>query len=607
MSESDKIALLARCNELELLLKETRKELRYYKNIAAVTGRTRLKEIEQFSNLIQLRNKAEKALEKARDELEFKVKQRTQELVDINEQLKKEIEERKKAEGSLTTQTHLLRNILSNIPLSVFWKDTESVYLGCNDNFAKDAGLASPDDIGGKTDYDLAWKKTEADFFRQCDRKVMDNNTPMLEIEETQLQADGKEAILLTSKVPLTDESGKVIGLLGTYLDITERKKLEIELHKAKKLDSLGVLAGGIAHDFNNYLSAILGNISLSKILLDPKLEAYELLEQSEKACLRAKNLTHQLLTFSKGGEPVMQVICIKELIKDCARFILSGSNVKPDFNIDDDLWSINADKDKIAQVIQNIIGNADHVMPSGGTIQINAQNITVSGQEASNAKDGNYINISILDKGPGIPSDSLEKIFDPYFSTKSDGSGLGLTICYSIVHKHGGDIYVKSKLDHGTVFEILLPAVEEQIEKTEDKDAVLPDGKGKILLMDDEPMVTDVASRILKHMGYDVDTAPDGQKAIKLYQKAMDIGEPFDAVVFDLTVPGGMGGVEAIQALIKIDPKIKAIVSSGYSTDPVMSDFKRYGFSEVLPKPFTIRSLGKVLAKLLHHKKPSN
>lgn len=603
MSDSDTKALLERCHDLESRLEETRQELHYYKHIATVTGRKRLKEIEQFSNLIQLRKQAESALGKARDELEFKVKQRTQELVLINDQLKNEIGERKKAEYSLKTQTNLLQNILSNIPLSVFWKDTDLIYLGCNDNFAKDAGIASPEGIKGKTDYDLAWKREEADFYRQCDREVMEKKRPMLDIEEPQLQANGKEAVLLTSKVPLSDDSGKVIGLLGTYLDITERKKLEFELNKAKKLDSLGILAGGIAHDFNNYLSAILGNISLSKILLDPKQETYELLEQSEKACLRAKNLTHQLLTFSKGGEPVMRTINIKDLLKDCTRFMLSGSNVRPDFKIADDLWNLNADKDKIAQVIQNIVGNADHAMPSGGVVRVSAENLILPKQESSAAGSNTYVKISITDKGSGIPSESMEKIFDPYFSTKSDSSGLGLTICYSIVHKHGGNISVKSKPDHGTTFEILLPAVKGWKRKTDKKEDVLTTGNGKILLMDDEKMVTDVASRILNHMGYDVDTAPDGQTAIELYRTAMDTEKPYDVVIFDLTIPGGMGGLEAIQKLIKIDPQVKAIVSSGYSTDPVMSDFRRYGFSEVLPKPFTISSLGSVLAKLFTSK----
>jgi len=389
-------------------------------------------------------------------------------------------------------------------------------------------------------------------------------------------------------------------SILGTVTDITQQKRMEEELLKARKLESIGILAGGIAHDFNNILTGVLGNISLAKAKARPEDEIFSILVKAEKASLRAKGLTQQLLTFSKGGAPIKETTTIAELIRDSADFVLRGSNVRCEFSIPDDLWPVEIDKGQINQVLNNLIINADQAMPEGGSIKLSAENVTLQAKEILPLRPGNYVRITLEDQGIGIPKQHLQKIFDPYFSTKRKGNGLGLTTSYSILKNHNGHIQVKSELGAGAIFVVYLPASPKKIPRTMYPEAKFLSGKGRILVMDDEEVVRDVIGDLLAILGYQVEFARDGAELIELYKKTQACAEPFDAVIMDLTVPGGMGGQETLQKLLEMDPEVRAIVSSGYCNDPVMSDFRKYGFRGVVAKPFKIEDLGQVLHRVL-------
>ena len=409
---------------------------------------------------------------------------------------------------------------------------------------------------------------------------------------------------LSVNTAPILKE-GKVIGTVSFGRDITEKRKMEEDLFKASKLESIGTLAGGIAHDFNNILAGVIGNITLAKLNSSPEDKIFKILIKMEKASFQAKDLTNQLLTFAKGGAPVKKVTLIKDLIRTSVQFALTGSNIRCEFSIPDDLWPVEIDESQIGQVINNLIINAVQAMQEGGIIKVIAENIYINSEQVLPLNEGRYVKLSIEDMGTGISKEYLDKIFDPYFTTKRKGSGLGLSITYSIIKKHNGYVSVESDVGIGTTFYIYLPAsVGEKLttEKKKEKEIII--GKGRILLMDDEAIVRDVSGAMLKYIGYEVNFAKNGMETIELYRKAKKSGSPFDVVILDLTIPGGMGGEEAIKKLIKIDPGVKAIVSSGYSDDPIMSNFREYGFSGVLLKPYIIQELSEVLHKVMYEEK---
>jgi two-component system cell cycle sensor histidine kinase/response regulator CckA len=386
---------------------------------------------------------------------------------------------------------------------------------------------------------------------------------------------------------------------LNFLSDITKRKRMEEDISKIQKLESIGILAGGIAHDFNNILTAILGNVSLAKIY-DLQSNVQERLTEAEKACMQAKELTQQLLTFSRGGAPVKKVTSIAHLLSDSAIFASSGSNARCECSIPDDLWAAEVDEGQISQVVNNLVINAEQAMPGGGVIKVSAENIFLS-ESVLPLEDGNYVKISVEDQGVGIPEQHLQRIFDPYFTTKQKGSGLGLATSYSIIRNHDGHIVVESILGVGTTFHIYLPASSEEAvtrEKMEEEIPVM--GKGNILVMDDEEFIRELVGDMLVNIGYEATTVSDGAEAVELYKEAKESGRPFDAVIMDLTVPGGMGGREALRRIMEIDPEIKAIVSSGYSNDPIMADFGKYGFSGVIAKPYKTGELSEVLYKVM-------
>ncbi|MBW1917341.1 MAG: PAS domain S-box protein [Deltaproteobacteria bacterium] len=384
-------------------------------------------------------------------------------------------------------------------------------------------------------------------------------------------------------------------------IDLTERKKREAERFLISKLESLGILAGGIAHDFNNILTAILGNLNLAS--LDPKLrkKSREKIQKAESACMQAQGLARQLLTFAKGGVPVTRPTAIARLITDSTKFALSGAKSRAELSLPPDLWPVKVDEGQITQVISNLIINADQAMPEGGIIKVHAENITVTEVDRIPLTPGRYVKITIADQGIGIPERYLDKIFDPYFTTKQQGSGLGLAIAHSIVSNHGGYITVESNIGEGSKFHLYLPAHQTKIAVQKKVAPTPPKGQGYILIMDDKDIVREVLGKMLRKMGYKVKYARDGTEAREIYQKTKIAGQPFTAVILDLTVPGGVGGKEVLKQIRQIDPQVKAIVSSGYNDDPVMSDYSRYGFQGVLAKPYKIEDLSKVLREIIN------
>lgn len=378
-----------------------------------------------------------------------------------------------------------------------------------------------------------------------------------------------------------------------------EKSKLEAQLQNAQKLESIGVLAGGIAHDFNNILAAILGNINLALFDLNLSPNTQKLLSEAEKASLRAKNLTQQLLTFSKGGQPVKEIASIVELVKESAEFTLHGDKNICKYDFQEGLWHVEIDKGQISQVVQNIALNASQSMPAGGTIEISCENY---GHDESvgplGLETGNYIKLKIKDSGVGIPSNMLGRIFDPYFSTKQKGSGLGLAISYSIINKHGGDIKVESTPGRGSTFTVFLPAKEKESphKAEEEYDTSSDYPKIKIMVMDDDEQVRDICLEMLTSMGHKTVLAKTGEEALSLYTQAMADGDPINLIIMDLTIRGGMGGKETIKKILSLNPKAKAIVSSGYSNNPIMSDYKKYGFSGTLTKPYQRKDLARAI-----------
>ena len=380
--------------------------------------------------------------------------------------------------------------------------------------------------------------------------------------------------------------------------EISERKKYEEELRKAEKLESIGVLAGGIAHDFNNLLTGILGNLSIARIRAAGSAEVQQSLAKAENACLRARDLTRQLLIFSKGGAPVRKATSIGDVLRESVEFSLQSHSVRCEFDLPDDLPHVDIDEGQIAQVVNNLIVNAEQAMPDGGTLRIGARAVELGPEDALPVRPGRYVRVTVSDTGIGIPEDALPRIFDPFFTTKEKGSGLGLTTAYSILRHHDGVITVDSAPGKGTTFSLYLP-VREVDPAQEAKPGAGP-GKRRVLVMDDEEMVREVALEFLDHLGYEGDAVASGEEAVAAYRGARDAGRPYAAVLMDLTIPGGMGGKEAVLQLREIDPDVRAVVSSGYSNDPVMADPGRFGFRGVIAKPYRMRELGEAIDQVL-------
>ncbi|RMI06573.1 MAG: PAS domain S-box protein, partial [Calditrichaeota bacterium] len=654
------------------------------------------------------------------------------ELQSTNMALQQEIVQHRQTAEKLRESQEMLHAVLDNIPQRIYWKDCRGVYLGCNRNFARDAGVDSPEAIVGKTDEELGWREEEIRFFRKCEQEVIETDTPAYHVVEPQRRSNGQQAWLDTSRVPLHDAHNRVVGVLGMYEDITERilmqeqlaeekerlkvtlqsiadgviaadaagrvtlmnpvaeelvgekaaqalgrsleeivclkdadtgqpvsglrekilagkpiaenlphlvlqprqgrervvevsaaplqavegrasgvvlvirdvteqKKLQEELAQMQKLESIGLLAGGIAHDFNNILTGIMGNLSLARMYTGKRNRKLQnRLEEAEEACNRAKALTQQLLTFARGGEPVKEVTTVADLLTGSTLFALRGSNVRCEFDIAEDLWPAELDPGQMNQVIQNLVINADQAMPEGGILRVTARNVHLPQEGTAPLPPGKYIRISFQDQGVGISPEHLKKIFDPYFTTKQKGSGLGLAITHSIVTRHGGYIQVTSEPQKGSTFTVYIPASEKPTRENQETKSASAPGGHTVLVMDDDETIREIYRHMLNHLECEVEVTADGAEAIERFREAHAAGRPFDVVILDLTVPGGMGGREVLEKLREIDPEVRAIVASGYSNNPVLANYSEYGFRGCITKPFNLEVLSRTLEEVL-------
>lgn len=413
-----------------------------------------------------------------------------------------------------------------------------------------------------------------------------------------------------------SDSSGRVFyellaypsgGGVSVFLrDVTDRKRAEHERLTTSKLESLGTLAGGIAHDLNNILTVIAGNIGLAQIETPGNAtHLLSFLSRAGQAAQQAAQLSNQLLTFSKGGTPLKRVASISSIVKQAAEFSLHGSNLGAKFDMPNDLWKAAVDPGQIEQVINALVINAREAMPHGGTVYVSATNIDIDTTSGIPVRPGRYVKVSIADNGGGIDPKLVTKIFDPYFTTKPTGSGLGLSISYSVVKKHGGFLHLEATSPEGSTFALYLAATDDEARPLEPPslNRVFSSTHQRVLVMDDEAPIRDLTAELLATFGYDVTTVPDGAEALKTYERAMRAGENFQAVILDATIRGGMGGVATIERLRDLDPNVTAIICSGYSDQAALSEFLTYGFRAALPKPFTRHELANVLQRAFEPK----
>jgi PAS domain S-box-containing protein len=414
--------------------------------------------------------------------------------------------------------------------------------------------------------------------------------------------ANGSSCLIEGRCALMHDAAGRVLGTVLVFRDVTERSRLEAELLRASKLESVGFLAGGIAHDFNNLLAVIMGNLSLALMDEGVAQRAGAWLQEAEQGAHRAKHLTHQLLTFAKGGAPIRTTVCLQDVVREAAEFATRGSTVRCEFDLAADLKPVDADKEQIGAVVHNLVINALQAMPDGGAVLIALRNERVPPGRLP-LPPGPYLRLSITDAGAGIPPEYLSHIFEPYFTTKKEGAGLGLATVDSIVRKHQGHVTAESEVGRGTSFHVWLPAAPTPA-PAPDSPGPLPSAPGglagRILFMDDEEALRLMAAALLGRLGLEVVAVPDGEQAVEAFAAARAAGRPFDLVMMDLTVPGGMGGLEAMRAMLAIDPAVRGIVSSGYSGDPVMASYRAHGFSAMMPKPYRGEELARVLQDLL-------
>jgi PAS domain S-box-containing protein len=415
------------------------------------------------------------------------------------------------------------------------------------------------------------------------------------------IHRDGTERVIADSGAPIRDESGAILGVVLVFRDTTEKLKLAEAMQRADKLEALGVLAGGIAHDFNNLLSGILGYVELARMQCEPSSPIAELLDQSLAASGRARGLTQQLLIFAKGGAPTREIGNLGTLLRENAAFALSGSSVACEFAIEPGLWPCSFDVGQIGQVVDNLVINGMQAMPTGGILQISARNREITAGEASGLLAGRYVEFAVTDAGVGVPPELRRRIFDPFFTTKPSGNGLGLATCHTIIQKHDGRIVVDSEVGRGSTFRVLLPA-SAGLPAIAAKAAsqALFCGEGRILVMDDEPMLRGIVSEMLKSLGYKVETASHGQEAVELCERARLKGERFDAALFDLTIPGGMGGEEALRRVAAHCPEFPVFAMSGYSESPIMANPTEHGFRASIRKPFRVAELSELLTRHL-------
>ncbi|MGE0711708.1 MAG: response regulator [Planctomycetota bacterium] len=410
---------------------------------------------------------------------------------------------------------------------------------------------------------------------------------------------DGTERLIADSAAPIRNPEGRTLGAVLVFRDVTVDRRLEEELARVQRLDSIALLAGGVAHDFNNLLTAILGTASVGR-LSSPEGPQGELFHDIERVCLQARGLTQQLLAFARAGEPVRKREDIRALLAETAEFVLRGSRCRLALELPDELWPAEVDASQVGQVITNLVLNADAAMPRGGVVTVRARNATIGPDDPSLLRPGPYLVFEVVDEGIGIAPANLEHVFEPYFTTKQQGKGLGLASAYSIVRRHEGHIAVRSRLGQGSTFTVTLPALTDAAPAPPHRPELLrAEEPSRVLVLDDDPRVRGAVERILRGLGYEPVAVADGAEAVTAYEAARQAGDPFAVVILDLTVAGGLGGLDTLQELRRLDPEVCAVVSSGYSSDPVMADYAAHGFRDALPKPYALERLAEVLREL--------
>lgn len=498
-------------------------------------------------------------------------------------------------EDALRLRESYLTAIIENQPGLVWLKDKEGRFLAVNHAFAHSCGKQSPDELIGRTDLDI-WPRELAEMYRNDDESVIASGSPV-SVEEL-INDNGERRWFETFKTPVKNSSGEIIGTSGYAHDITTLKLEEEALSNVQKLESLGILAGGIAHDFNNLLGGIFGFIDLAAMIsTEPKVA--ELLNDSLSTIDRARGLTQQLLTFSKGGTPVKKIERLVSLLQETAKFALSGSQIKCEFYIAPDIWPCKFDRNQIGQVIDNILINAHQAMPNGGIVIIGAENVIIDEMQGKpTLKAGKYVKVSIRDQGSGIPKEIITRIFDPFFTTKKKGHGLGLATCYSIINRHEGYIEAESEVGIGTTLRFFLPAAPETSQEEKIEENNITTTCGTVIFMDDEESIRKAVGHMLNTLGYTVIVTQNGLEAIEKFKAELQNGRPVAAAILDLTVPGGMGGLETIIKIRELSPDLPVFVSSGYADSPVMAKPKQFGFTDSICKPFRMVDMSKMLQR---------
>ena len=527
----------------------------------------------------------------------------------------RDVTDKKRAEERLNREKEWFRVLAEESPLGVSLVKKDGVYQYVNPKFVEIFGYTLKDIPTGRQWFrkafpDSVYRKRVITTWIK-DQKAVKTGEARSRIFRVTCKDGLEKAILFR---PVNMETGDQLVI---YEDITDRIRLETQLQQAQKMEAVGTLAGGIAHDFNNLLSIILGNITLAYEDAAAGIDISEFLNEAEKAVSKAKKLIHKIITFSKGGDPIKRIVSIEQLLNESAKLVLSYSKIEYEIFISDNLWPVACDYTQMQHAFSNIFNNSKEALVDGGSVQVYTENFFIQPDREMTdlpLKEGKYVKIDVHDKGVGIPEENLLLIFDPYFSTKEmgvqKGLGLGLAATYSIVKRHDGHITVDSKVGAGTTFHIYLPAGEREkfLERESATSSVVdhPSPTRKILVMDDEEAIRKITDQILDRLGYQVALARNGEEAIEIFEAANQIGEPFDAVILDLTVKGGMGGRDAVKKLLEIDSGVRAIIASGYFNDPVLADFKAYGFCGVIAKPYSVGQLSDVLQKILNGDPPT-
>ena len=515
--------------------------------------------------------------------------------------VKEDITGRKRAEREREAARTLLQTTIDGVDDPIMVIGTDHQVMLMNRATRRRYGVADLVE-GPLTCHGVSHERGAPCGTAECPLEQVSATLRPVTVEHTHQGEDGERRYFEVVASPLLDESGRLLGIIESSRDITDRRRMELELLRAQKLESIGVLAGGIAHDFNNLLAVMQGNVELLASNLDHAASGVgDSLADVATACKRAQDLTQQLLTFSKGGAPIKRAVAVVPRLREAARLATAGTSARCRLSAGPELWVVEADPEQLHQVVHNLVLNAAQAMPGGGQIELSACNHIVALGEHPRLAPGPHVRIRVRDEGPGIPEEHLDRIFDPYFTTKPDGSGLGLSTAFSIVDRHDGLLRVSAATAGGACFDVYLradPAA--TMAPAAPAPPTCEPGVGRVLLMDDEPMIRRVATRILERAGYEVEAVADGALAVQRYEEEARAGEPFAAVILDLTVPGGMGGKEAMQQLLALDPAVKAIVCSGYSNDPVMANHRAYGFSGVVAKPYSAGELQGSVRQLL-------